>query len=71
MAFFCGIWFVAIIYKKYIHPMKENEYIADYSNTNIEKQYIDIMELYLNGYSWNKIRPWHSFLNVLWQGNIF
>jgi len=55
MAYLSGVLFASVIYQHYIHPMKENEYIADYSNTKIEKQYIDIMQLYLKGYSWNKI----------------
>lgn len=39
----------------FIKNNKRNEYCADYSNTDIEKQYIDIMKLYLQGNSWNEI----------------
>jgi hypothetical protein len=55
MAYSSGIMLFLTIYQHYIHPIKDNEYRADYNNKVIEKLYIDIMILYLNGYSWNKI----------------
>lgn len=55
MAYLSGVLFASVIYQHYIHPKKDNEYTADYSNKVIEKLYIDIMILYINGYSWNKI----------------
>ena len=55
LAYSSGALFVGVIYFHYIHPTKENEYIADYSKTDIEKIYIDIMSLYINGYSWGDI----------------
>ena len=50
-----GAMFIGIIYQHYLHAKKLNEYTADYANTEIDKQYIEIMELYFNGYSWDKI----------------
>lgn len=63
MAYLSGVLFASIIYQHYIHPIKETEYVPDYSNTVIEKIYIDIITLYINGYSWSKI-SYELSLNV-------
>jgi hypothetical protein len=53
--YIAGVSFIGIFYQEYIHPKKQTEYTANYNNTVIEKIYIDIMKLYLNGYSWKQI----------------
>lgn len=55
VGYFGALSFLGNFYQHYIHPKKQTEYTADYNNKVIKKLYIDIMILYINGYSWKQI----------------
>lgn len=54
IGYLAGISTFAIIYEHYIHRLKNNQYNADYSSM-IDKDIINIMQLYFNGETWDEI----------------